>query len=159
MPAFPLIWPLIAMAALIFTMWFALVLKRFGYMKTNPPGADNFASGSSAKRYFEPVARPADNLANLFEMPVLFFVVVLLLMHNEMGNDLQVALAWGYVAARAVHSWFHVAGRVRPRFLTYALSNALLLAMWVGFTVDTVGNARAYHAAMTTLERDAGARP
>lgn len=157
MPAFPLLWPLIAMAALVFVVWFAVVLQRFGHMKANPPTPESFASGSSAKRYFEPVERPANNLANLFEMPVLFFVIAILLILTEIGNDTQVALAWGYVVLRAVHSWFHLAGRVRARFLTYALSNALLLAMWVGFTVDAVAAARTYNATMATLE--AGERP
>ena len=158
MPAFPLLWPMIAMAALIFLVWFVLVVHRFGHMKANPPAADNFTSGSAAKRYFEPVERPANNLANLFELPILFFVIAILLIVTEMGNDVQVALAWGYVAARAVHSWLHIAGKPRPRFMTYVLSNALLIAMWVGFTVDTIGAARAYHATMATLEAES-ARP
>ena len=152
MPAFPLLWPLIAMAALTFAIWFALVVQRFRHMKANPPLAENFATGDSARRYFEPVERPAANLANLFEMPVLFFAVVILLLLTELANDIQVILAWGYVACRAVHSWFHLRGRVKARFFSYLLSVAVLLAMWIGFTVDTLAAANAYRETMATLE-------
>lgn len=157
MPAFPLLWPAIAMVALTFVVWFALVGARFGHMKRTPPRAEDFASGDTSRRYFEPVERPAANLANLFEMPVLFYVAIGLLLLTEQASDSYVALAWGYVALRTVHSWFHLRGQIKPRFLTYALSNAVLLALWVGFAVDSYSAARAYTETMQTL--DAAAQP
>lgn len=154
MPAFPLLWPIIAMAALIFVVWFVLIVRRFAHMKANPPRQENFASGSAAKDYFEPVELPANNLANLFEMPVLFFVIAILLLVTELANDIQVLLAWGFVVVRTIHSAFHIGGRVRQRFFAYVVSMALLLAMWVGFTIDAVTQARAYADTMATLEAD-----
>lgn len=152
MPAFPLLWPMMAMAALTFVIWFVLVVKRLGHMKANPPGAQDFASGDNARRYFEPVELPGNNLANLFEMPVLFFVACILLLLTELANDIQVLLAWAYVAARAVHSWFHLRAQVKPRFFSYLVSMAVLLAMWIGLTVDTLVAADAYRETMTVLE-------
>lgn len=152
MPAFPLLWPMIAMAALIFAVWFALVTKRLGHIKANPPTAETFASARQSLDYFQPVERPAANLANLFEMPVLFFVIAILLIVTELANDIQVTLAWLYVVTRAAHSWFHIAGRVKQRFLAYLVSVAILMAMWIGFTVDAVVSARAYNSVMTDLE-------
>lgn len=152
MPAFPLLWPMIAMAALTFVVWLALVVKRLRHMKANPPSARDFASGDNSRRYFEPVELPANNLANLFEMPVLFFVVLIALLLTELANDIQVLLAWAFVALRAVHSWFHLRGQVKPRFFSYLLSMAVLLAMWIGFTVDLAIAAEAYRDTMATLE-------
>lgn len=155
MPAFPLLWPIIAMAALTFVVWFVLVVQRMAHLKANPPRREDLATGDSSRRYFEPVARPADNLANLFEMPVLFFVVAVLLIVTELANDVQVMLAWAYVAVRAVHSVFHLRGQVKQRFFSYLLSMAVLLAMWVGFTVDAVQAGVAYNQTVATLEAEA----
>ena len=80
----------------------------------------------------------------------------MLLIVTELANDIQVVLAWAYVALRAIHSWLHLAGRVKQRFLSYALSVAVLVAMWTGFTVDAYSAARAYGETMATLD---GAAP
>ena len=67
------------MAALIFAVCFTLTTQRLRHVRYNPPTAADFADGESVQRYFRAVERPAHNLANLFEMPVLFFVLVPLL--------------------------------------------------------------------------------
>lgn len=152
MPAFPLLWPIIAMVALIFAIWFVMVVQRVRHRSAHPPTVDTFTSRQSSLDYYLPVERPAANLANLFEMPVLFFAIAILLIVTELANDIQVVLAWLYVATRAVHSWFHLAGRVKQRFLSYTMSVAILLAMWIGFTVDAAVSARAYSDTMKTLE-------
>lgn len=152
MPAFPLLWPIIALVALIFVVWTTMVVQRAKHRSAHPPSSDDFASRQSSLEYYRPVERPAANFINLFEMPVLFFVLAILLVVTELANDVQVLLAWLYVAARAVHSWFHIAGRVKQRFLSYVVSVAILLAMWIGFTVDAVVSARAYNSVMTELE-------
>ena len=52
---FALLWPTFALVALILAVWLALVVKRLRHVKANPP---------------------TRNLANLFEMPVLYFALV-----------------------------------------------------------------------------------
>lgn len=65
----PILWPTFALVALIFGVWATLLVKRLGHMRRNPPQPEDFASGGAAWRYFRPVEMPANNLANLFEMP------------------------------------------------------------------------------------------
>jgi hypothetical protein len=132
-----ILWPTFALVALIFAVWVQVPLRRVGHMKANPPRREDFATGETARRYFAPVDLPADNLANLFEMPVLFFALVPLLLVLHHAGTIEVALAWVYVALRAVHSIIHT-GRnvVRTRFYAYGASCAVLLAMWLGFAVD-----------------------
>lgn len=149
MPAFPLLWPTIAMAGLIFVVWLVLLVQRMRHIRGNPPSADAFATGASAKAYFEPVELPANNLANLFEMPVL----IILLLLTELASDTQVILAWAYVVLRTAHSYVHIVVRkVGLRATIYWLSVLVLLAMWVGFTVDAGRAAHAYNETMATLE-------
>lgn len=153
MPAFPLLWPTIAMAGLIFAVWLTLTVQRVRHIGAHPPDAETFRTGSNARKYFEPVEMSANNLANLFEMPVLFFVLVILLLVTELANDIQVVLAWAYVALRAGHSWIHIVVRnVRLRAPVYWVSCVVLLAMWAGFAVDTLAAAQAYSETMATLE-------
>lgn len=150
---FAILWPTFALVALIFVVWFTLFVQRFAHMRRNPPKKADFATGSDAQRYFEPVEMPANNLRNLFEMPVLYFALVPLLLITHHANHLQVALAWAYVILRIVHSFIHIGPKkVPPRFFVYLLSCAVLTAMWIGLAVDMVSAAGAYDAAMANMQ-------
>ncbi|MBB6123185.1 MAPEG family protein [Sphingobium subterraneum] len=130
-------WPAFALVSLTYGVWLVMYVGRIALIKRQPPTDTTFATQESSLRYFQPVEMPANNLANLFEMPVLFFAVVILLMVTGQANGLQVALAWTYVALRAVHSAIHIRkGPIPARFLVYVASCAVLLAMWVGLAVD-----------------------
>jgi hypothetical protein len=132
-----ILWPTFALVALTFAVWITLFVQRIGHIRRNPPGREDFATGAAAMRYFEPVEMPANNLRNLFEMPVLYFALVPLLLVNGQAGTVQVVLAWIYVALRAVHSWIHIGPkRVQPRFMVYLASCAILSAMWIGFAVE-----------------------
>ncbi|MDF2495907.1 MAPEG family protein [Sphingomonas sp.] len=152
MPALNILWPTFALVALIFIVWFTLFFRRIRHMKNTPPRQEDFANGEAALRYFRPVEMPANNLANLFEMPVLFFALVPLLIMSGQANSIQVTLAWLFVIARAVHSYIHIGPKkVSARFLAYLVSVAILLAMWVGFFVDIASVAGAYHRAVQAM--------
>jgi hypothetical protein len=147
-----ILWPTFAMVALIFVVWFTLVVRRMRHIKTTPPTRETFASGAAAGRYFEPVEAPAHNLANLFEMPVLFFAIVPLLMGTQQAGIAQVCLAWVYVVLRAIHSWIHLGSNdVRRRFRVYLASVVVLSAMWIGFFIDFARAAVAYSHAMGAI--------
>src|SRR6185369_7033527 len=122
---------------LIFTVWFILFVQRIGHMRRNPPRAEDIATGEAAMRYFTPVEMPANNLRNLFEMPVLYFALVPLLLITHHANHLQVLLAWIFVVLRALHSFIHIGPKkVMPRFMIYLASCITLSAMWIGFAID-----------------------
>ena len=140
-----LLWPTFLLVAVVMAVWVTLFVQRILHMKRQPPAHDDFTSAESATRYFRPVEMPANNLANLFEMPVLYFALVPLLMLTGQGGAAQVTLAWAFVIARAVHSYIHIGPKNVPaRFLAYALSVAVLSAMWIGFFVDTLTLAALY---------------
>ena len=46
------------------------------------------------------------NYAHLMEQPTIFYPTILVLALLGQGSDLNLALAWGYVALRIVHSIF-----------------------------------------------------
>ena len=79
----------------------------------------------------------ADNLRNLFEIPVLFFAICLALYVTGFFTPLQESLALGFVMLRTVHSFVHTTyNRVTDRFLAYAVSTLFVFAMWGLFALD-----------------------
>jgi hypothetical protein len=132
-----ILWPTFALVALIYAVWGVMFVKRFGHIRRNPPQPADFANGDAAMRYFQPVEMPSNNLRNLFEMPVLYFALVPLLLLTHHAGHIQVALAWAYVVLRAIHSVIHVGPNpVVPRFMVYLASCVVLSVMWIGFAID-----------------------
>lgn len=132
-----ILWPTVAMAALIFAIWSVLLRQRFAHIAANKPTAADFANAEAVGRYFRPVERPAQNLANLFEMPVLYFALVPLLIVTGAASNMQVALAWVFVALRLVHSIIHVGpNAIRTRARVYIASCVVLFAMWLGLVLN-----------------------
>jgi hypothetical protein len=76
------------------------------------------------------------NFLNLFEVPVLFYVVCLMTYVTRHVTWGMVMLAWLYVALRWAHSYVHLTfNDVITRFSLYAASFAALVLMWVGLLV------------------------
>ena len=132
-----ILWPTVALAGLIFVVWSILLRKRFAHIAANRPTAADFANAEAVGRYFRPFERPAQNLANLFEMPVLYFALVPLLILTGSASAAQVVLAWIFVALRLAHTVIHIGpNTVRTRARVYIASSIVLFAMWVGFVID-----------------------
>jgi len=146
---FAILWPTFALVLLIFIVLGVMAARRFSHIRRHPPREEDFATHEAAMRYFQPVEMAANNLRNLFEMPVLYFALVPLLLVTRHGDHLQAILAWLFVALRAVHSFIHIGpNRVKLRFVAFAASCVVLAAMWIGFFVDMLHAASLYHQAV-----------
>jgi len=74
------------------------------------------------------------NLMNLLEMPVLFYVACISLYVTHLVRPGLVKLAWAYVGLRVLHSVIHLTtNKVRHRFRVFALSNVVLVTIWIQF--------------------------
>jgi hypothetical protein len=74
------------------------------------------------------VANPSDNLKNLFELPTIFYAVVLYLYVAQQVDAWYVGAAWIFFAFRVIHSAVHCTFNFVPlRFWMYAIS---ALALW-----------------------------
>jgi len=72
------------------------------------------------------------HVQNHFEVPPLFYVVVLFLYVTESVTPLAVALAWLYFALRCVHSVVHLGSNdVTRRLLVWATSLLVLSGLWL----------------------------
>ena len=132
-----ILWPTFAMVALIFTVVMSMAARRFAYIRSHKPRREDFANTAAQKAYFAPIDSAANNLANLFEMPVLFFALVPLLLLFRHADHVQTALAWGFVMLRALHSYIHITAKPALwRFRAYLGSCIVLSVMWIGFAID-----------------------
>ena len=69
---------------------------------------------------------------NHFEVPVLFYIVILFLYVTGSVTPLGVALAWLYFASRCVHAFIHLgSNNVTHRFIAFAVSGLVLAGLWI----------------------------
>ena len=81
----------------------------------------------------------ARNLANLFEVPILFYVLVLTAMILNYSNEPMLILCWIYVVLRYAHSFVHVTfNHVPTRFIVYCLSCLTLILLWIDLLVTVL---------------------
>jgi hypothetical protein len=128
------IWlPCGAMVGLTALVWVKLYWDRIGEMRARRIDAQELATvRAAAARLERPEA--AENFRNLFEVPVLFYVLCIALVLNGGSTPGFVTAAWAYVALRSLHSLIHVTyNRVMHRFLVYVASTLLLFGMWIAF--------------------------
>jgi hypothetical protein len=76
------------------------------------------------------VSTPSDNLKNLFEMPTVFYAVVLYLYVTHNVDGAYVGAAWAFFLFRALHSAVHCTFNFIPlRFVLYVISAGALWFM------------------------------
>lgn len=112
-----------------------MYIVRIGEMRARSLDPQRLATSHAAVGQLSKVA-PADNLRNLFEIPVLFFAICPALYVTGAVTTVQLVLAWAFVAGRCVHSVIHLGyNRVVHRFAAYILSSLCVFAMWLLFAL------------------------
>ena len=128
----PILLPLLTLVLLTCLGWVYLYILRLSEISRKSIAPQELQDRARSQELLTESANPSNNLKNLFEMPVLFYVAVLLSMVLLIQDTLLVQLAWGYVLLRFVHSAVHCTyNRVMHRFIAYATSCLFLLFMWV----------------------------
>lgn len=134
-----LLLPVFAMVLLTFIAWVAMFLARVSSMKESNVDIEEMASHSAHSRLSEKANVASEHLINLFELPVLFYVLVALLIISNTEGSLYCLLAWVFVGFRYAHSIVALSyNTVMHRFVTYLLSSIALWAAWVVFAIDVI---------------------
>lgn len=128
----PLMLPLLLMVLLTFAVWFRMYYLRLGEMHDKSIDPQAVATRAGGHSTLTRSAAASDNLMNLFEMPVLFYLAIVLALILLLQDPVLVAFSWLYVLLRAVHSFIHTSyNNVLHRFWVYFASCAALFALWV----------------------------
>jgi len=127
--------PAVGMVLVTAAVWVRLYFERIGEMRQGRISAGQLATSRQAAAVLQNVTS-ADNLRNLFEIPVLFYTLCLALLVTKLGTPVTLAGCWLYVILRATHSAIHCSyNRVMHRFYVYAVSTALLFMLWAVLAV------------------------
>ncbi len=79
------------------------------------------------------------HFANLFELPILFYVACIVAYVSVQVDLWLVLLAWLFVVSRYVHSYIHLTSNiVIQRFRVYGIGLAALVLMWLTLTIHLV---------------------
>lgn len=73
---------------------------------------------------------------NQFEVPVLFYVLVVLALITRKADTVFVVLAWMFVTSRVVHAYIHTtSNKVLWRFQAFVVGFLILAIMWTIFGI------------------------
>lgn len=128
----PLLIPLLAQVLLTFIVMVTMYHQRISEMKSKKIAPQKAKSRSSMHGLLSDSETSANNYANLFESPVLFYIAILLALILMLQDNILVILSWTYVASRYLHSFIHITyNRVMHRFSVFIFSCFVLFAIWV----------------------------
>ena len=122
--------PALAMVALTMIVWVRLYAVRIPEMRRLRILPQLVAtSAQKSARLVD--TRAADNFSNLFEMPVLFYLALIVAYLTQQATPLVLGLAWAFVAGRALHSLIQCSyNKVLHRFTVYSLTTSVVWVLW-----------------------------
>lgn len=117
---------MLTFAILLFTLRIRLTSVRIGEVSLS------YYSMFQGKEIPDLVIKTSRNVANLFEVPILFYTAGVLYIALEMSDSVPVTLAWLFVIARVIHSGIHLSyNNVMHRLIVFGLGNLPVLGMWI----------------------------
>ncbi len=126
-----ILYPMFALAFWTFGILILIPIARFKAVFAKQADANDFKFGET-DNLPDYVKLPNRNYMNLLELPLLFYVVCLIIYVTQSVNSTNIAIAWAYFALRVIHSIIHLNGNnVRLRLVAFAISNFVLIALWV----------------------------
>jgi len=125
--------------AFIHVGWVMLLLVRMGRVRMAAvrKGAVTIEEiALDNRRWPDEVRKFSNNYDNQFQLPVLFYAILPLLLMLVKVDWLQVTLAWVFVLSRIVHSLVHTGrNEVMKRGQVFLVGYAALGLMWAWFAL------------------------
>jgi hypothetical protein len=121
--------PVFATVCLTFVVWVYMYVRRIRFITSSGlTPVDLAVPGKLAEVSPAAVSNPSDNFKNLFEMPVIFYVLAIVLFVTSQVDATYVWAGWVFFAFRVLHSAMHCTiNVVIVRFYLYLIST---LAVW-----------------------------
>lgn len=122
--------PALVMVALTMIVWVRLYAVRIPEMRRLRIHPQSVAtSAQKSARLVD--TRASDNFNNLFEVPVLFYLALVVAYLTQQTTPLVLGLAWVFVAGRVLHSLIQCSyNKVMHRFTVYSLSTCVVWVLW-----------------------------
>jgi hypothetical protein len=120
--------PFFGTMLLTVVVWFYMYARRLPFVLTSKLSPREMTRLELERLSPPQVANPSDNLKNLFELPTIFYAVVLYLYASTQVDNYYLTAAWIFFVFRILHSAVHCSFNFVPlRFWLYVIS---ALALW-----------------------------
>jgi hypothetical protein len=127
-----LLLPAFAHVALVFFTGSRMGRARFAAARAGRVKVRDIAVDNS--RWPEDVKKIANSYQNQFEVPMLYYALLPLLLATGLADWVAVALSWVFVASRIAHALIHQgANVVLSRFRVFVFGFFTVVAMWAWF--------------------------
>ncbi len=127
-----ILWPAIAQFVLIACVYLWLSVTRQQALRSGAVPDTDFAPGIDEPRASAEARR---HLANQFELPLLFFVVVGFLFGIDGVSILELCVAWLFVLSRLVHTFAALSGQLLLRHVSFLAGFVLVFFLWLDLAV------------------------
>ena len=132
--------PFVATIILTMVVWAYMYGRRLTFIFSNGLDAKQMTPLELARLSPPQVSNPSDNLKNLFELPTVFYAVVVYLYVTNQVDTALVGAAWVFFLFRAMHSAVHCTFNFIPlRFVLYVISAGALWFMVLRVAIATFG--------------------
>src|SRR5262249_47464556 len=131
--------PFVATMLLTLVVWVYMYARRLSFIFANKLDTKHMTPAELARLSPPQVSNPSDNLKNLFELPLMFYAIVLYVYVIQQIDMPYLVAAWVFVLFRALHSGVHCTFNFIPlRFVLYVISAGALWFMVLRVAVSTL---------------------
>jgi hypothetical protein len=126
--------PVFVQVALTFALLFWMASARTGALRSKETRMSDIALGEG--NWPARVMAVGNSYNNQLQIPVLFYVLVILAWITRKADLLFVVMSWIFVISRIAHAWVHTTTNYVPnRFYAFAVGVFVLILMWVIFAL------------------------
>ena len=124
--------------AMVFLTFFALVKMRLVLNKHLKARNIKFSYFKLYKGEIpEEIDQVRDHYKNLFEMPILFYALLLFIYATDNLNKFDLIFAWLFVLFKYIHSYIRLTSNYVPyRAILFIISLCMLLCGWANFIIQ-----------------------
>ena len=128
---YPILGPLVALVLWSLIIWIWMYARMIPVIINNKLVYNPYKPKEEFISKFPPESRwPADNYNHLMEQPIIFYAIVLTLAVVGNKDEVNVIIAWAYVALRIVHSLVQVLwNEPTTRFVVFVASTIAMMAL------------------------------
>jgi hypothetical protein len=125
--------PMLAQIILTLMMFILLAVRKASALKTENIDRPKTALDNSA--WNKEVVQVSNNIANQFQAPVLFYVLVLFFFVTASVSSTVFVLSWVFVVTRIFHAFIHVSSNRISLRLTSFLIGVVCLMLLTGIAI------------------------
>lgn len=133
-----ILYPVISMAFLTLFVGVRMLLLRIKAVRKDGMNPAYFLLNKGAKPP-EYLIKTTQHYENLFELPVLFYVVAVIILSIGIVDYIFLVLAWSYFIIRSIHAYIHTTyNNLRHRRNMFLISTVVLYAMWLKLLIQLI---------------------